>query len=243
MTWDKKLEEYKEIQHRREFLSKSMQTWGQIFIPLSTAIVSFFVAQFLMSNTTTLSTLNIWFLWVGWGSFLLAMVYWRSVVHHIDQQIVGMYPRMLELEKDLKFQIQASYYLRNLNPEAKKYLADLIKVPYEDLKNWDYRALKKHFLTNKLDSIYHNLLKVWDWFVLEENAPFTYKLSTIILGIRFVNYSVTSRGHRRQNVIITLLIVIWFVFLYRLDPLNGKFFLIALFIVYVFFRLISKLLQ
>lgn len=71
--------------------------------------------------------------------FTLCMVYWRWVVHHIDRQIVGMYLRMIELEKERKMETQTAYYYRNLNKKSIKYLASKLEVPFDELKNQDFR--------------------------------------------------------------------------------------------------------
>ena len=135
------IEEYKELQYLRGLWSSGMGGWGNIFVPLAAAIFAFFVTQYL---TTDCSGNNVIFLWVGWVLFLVVMLYWRLTVHHIDQQIVAMYPRMLELEGILGMEMQSSYYFNNLREKAKISLANKINISYDELKKWDYRIYKKH---------------------------------------------------------------------------------------------------
>lgn len=186
-----KLVEYQEIQHLRDLWSKGMGGREQIFIPLGAAIVSFFLT-FSLKFYLESPKIGIYFLLIGWGLFSLVMVYWRYLSHHVDQQIVGMYPRMLELEKDLEMETQASYYFRNLNQESKNYLArELGNVTSTEVNNWDYCTFKNYIRNQNLNKKPHDyLLSVWD---------------------KFKNHSVTSRGHAYGNILIASIIGIWLV--------------------------------
>lgn len=188
MKFKAKLVEYQEIQHLRDFWSRGMATREQIFIPLGAVIVSFFWTFYLTSpNNST----RIYFPIIGWVLFFAIMSYWRYLSDHVDQQIVGMYPRMLELEKDLGMEVQGSYYFGNLNRESKNYLAkELGNVTDTVVNNWDYRDLKDHIHKQKLTEEPHDyLLRVWK---------------------KFKKNSVTRRGHAFEEKLITLIIVIWF---------------------------------
>jgi hypothetical protein len=200
MTEKAKLVEYQEIQHLRDLWSKGMATWGQILLPISFAIVSYFLKMYIDSG-------NDKFLWVGWLLFLFVMLFWRVEVYLIDQQIVGLYPRLLEIESDCEMEAQASYYFRNLNRDAKNYLAkrlcdDVDNVTCTELRNWDYRALRKYISNKGMAKKPHDyLLEVWDEFKHDKWASW----------LPSVNYSVTGRGHIWKNFIIVIVIVIWFV--------------------------------
>ncbi|HEC93042.1 MAG TPA: hypothetical protein ENI51_08650 [Candidatus Atribacteria bacterium] len=177
------MDEYEQLQRLRELWSRAIMTWGQIFIPLGAAIIAFFVTQLLDFANRGWATP---FLFIGWTLFSLCMIYWRWIVHQIDRQIVGMYPRMLELEKERKMETQAAYYYRNLNKKSIKYLANKLEIPFEELKNKDFREFKRK-VAQKGDNPYDFLLDVWDKFLYD---------------------SVTSRGHSFQDWVVGILIVV-----------------------------------
>lgn len=208
--FEAKLVEYQELQHLRDIWSKGMGAREQIFIPLGAAIVSFFVTVYLKSLDGSSPDVKIYFLFIGWALFSLIMFYWRYLSHIVDQQIVGMYPRMLELESQLGMEMQASYYYRNLNLKAKNRLAEIVSgLTCEELKKWDYRKFKRYLSANKSNSPYYYLLKVWDDFVSVNNAPWFNKFLARCCRVHLMNYSVTSRGHAIQNVIIGCMIGFW----------------------------------
>lgn len=210
---DEPIYEYEQIQRLRELWSKAIMTWGHIFVPLGAAIIGFLVSQLPKFEC---SGRGCSFLLIGWCLFTGVMVYWRWVVRDIDNAIVSLYPRMLELEEKLGMELQASYYYQNLNEKAKKRLATYIGKDYDYLKDWDYRAfkdyIKKHEKNNS--SPHSFLLKIWDEFVLKDDY-FSEKLWINKLWIshitRPVNYSVTSRGHGPQNFVILVIIIAFFI--------------------------------
>lgn len=110
--------EYELIHKARISFSDAMIRWRQITLPLSAAIFSFFAG------------LRIDYWWVGWIVSMLLLIDWRYTERHIDQQIVGFYPRILQLEKELGMTFYSDYIFNNLNKnlcEAKrlqKYLPD-----------------------------------------------------------------------------------------------------------------------
>jgi len=105
--------EYELIHKIRMNWSDAMMRWRQISIPLCATIVSFFV----------LLNVKLWLL--GWFVGLCILLYWRFIEKHIDTQIVGFYPRILELEKELGMNFYSHYIFNNLNrrfPKAKSIL-------------------------------------------------------------------------------------------------------------------------
>ena len=173
------MDEYKEIQGLRALWWRSIMTWGQIFIPLGAAIISFFITQLLNFVDRGWGSP---FLLLGWALFTFCMVYWRWVAHNIDSQIVQMYPRMLELEKSLGMETQASYYYSNLHKRAKQQIAKRIGVQYGELKQMKYRDFVQKISAKQINS-YDLLLTVWDEF-----GP----------------KSVTSRGHKLQDCAVSV---------------------------------------
>jgi hypothetical protein len=174
------MDEYKQIQELRELRTRSIETWGRIFIPLGAGIVAFFVSQlggFVDRN------LGVGFLLTGWVLLFICMIYWRWVVHHIDEQIVGMYPRMLELERMTGMEIQTFYYFNNLNARGMQELAHTLGVERRDLQGLTYRQFRQR--VEPPDNIQDIFLNVWDR-----------------LEIR----SLRDRGHFPQNCAVGVII-------------------------------------
>ena len=178
------MEEYEQIQRLRELLSRQIMTWGQVLLPFGGAIIAFFVTR---------PNLNVGGLLIGWLLFFGCMVYWRWVVHHIDSQIVGMYPDMLRLDSVKGWQTQTRYYYNNLSKRSKDSLEDYI---WKDAsgqardKAADYDTFKK---------------------TAEDRQKSHYEL---LQGTFHAHgrKSVTSRGHAVQDVaalfIVSLFLVI-----------------------------------
>ncbi|MEA1893981.1 MAG: hypothetical protein U9N36_02015 [Euryarchaeota archaeon] len=124
------VDEYEEIQKLRQLWSRAIMTWNQIMIPLCAAIITFFVTQLLKFKEIGW---GFQFLLFGWILFTALIIYWRFLVHHIDHNIVGMYPRILELEKEKGMETQADYYFRDLNKKSKKKLADIMDVKFKEI--------------------------------------------------------------------------------------------------------------
>ena len=148
------MDEYEKVLRIWELRSRHIMTWGQILLPLSAAIVAFFVTQ-------AHNIFGIWdfsLLLIGWFVFLSVILYWRWVVHYIDRAIVNLYPTMLRLEKERGWQTQTVYYFNNLNWLSISFLAGRLRnvfTTYEDFQ----RLVKRR----KLDS-YNLLLEVWGEF-------------------------------------------------------------------------------
>jgi hypothetical protein len=134
------VDEYEEIQKLRQLWTGSIMKWNQLMIPLCTAIIAFFITQL-----PELMKINIafQFLLFGWFLLIIVIIYYRWLVHIIDDNIVGMYPRMLELEKEKGLEIQSDYYYRNLNNRSKNYLAQLIKIDCNQMNKLNFRDFKK----------------------------------------------------------------------------------------------------
>jgi hypothetical protein len=159
-------------------------TWTQIFIPLGAAIISFFLTQLPDFVDREWATL---FLCIGWGLLALCMIYWRWIVHRIDRQIVGLYPRILELEKERKMETQTSYYYRNLHIRSIRHLANMLGICPNELKNKDLRDFKRKM--NQKGDPYELLLAVWD---------------------KYLHKSVTSRSHYMQDFVVFIILAGFF---------------------------------
>ena len=183
------VDEYEEIQKLRQLWSRAIMTWNQIMIPLCAAIITLFVTQLLKFKEIGW---GFQFLLFGWILFTALIIYWRLLVHHIDHNIVGMYPRMLELEKEKGMETQADYYFRNLNKKSKRELADKIEVEFKEIKTYKFRDFKNKVKENdnKGKTPIDLLLEIWDE-----------------LGWK----SVTSRGHGIQNCTLGILIALFLI--------------------------------
>jgi len=175
------VDEYEQLHRLRELWSRAIITWAQIFVPLGAAIIAVFVSQLPSFADRGLGT---HFLLVGWVLFSSCIICWRCIAHRIDKQIVGMYPRMLELEKKSGMETQTAYYYRNLSRESKNYLADKLNIPFNEIKNQDFRGFKRK--VSQKGNAYDFLLEVWD---------------------KFRRKSVTCRGHVSQDGVGVALIV------------------------------------
>ena len=98
--------------------SDSIMRWRQISIPLAVAIIAFFLVL----------DIKLWFF--GWILGLLLLLYWWYIERRIDEQIVALYTRIIELEKEIGAGFYSQYIFNNLNrqlPEVEgmeEYLDD-----------------------------------------------------------------------------------------------------------------------
>ncbi|MFC2002919.1 hypothetical protein ACFLV4_03115 [Chloroflexota bacterium] len=176
------MDEYEQIQRLRELRTRSIETWGRIFIPLGAGIIALFVSQL---DKFVNRGWGFVFLFTGWMLLLICMAYWRWVVHHIDEQIVGMYPRMLELEREGGIETQTIYHFNNLHRHGRQELARTLGVEYAHLEVLTYRQVRERVAP--LDDMQDILLNVWDQ-----------------LGHR----SLTSRGHVGQDWAVAIILFV-----------------------------------
>ncbi len=172
------LEEYRYLQNLRESWARSITIWNQIFIPLGAGILAFFLSQIKNFGNSYYI-----FLFLGWGFFSLCLLYWRWVVHHIDKQIVNLYPRIIELEKELKIEIYTAYFYKNLSKRSIKYLSEKLKIPQSELRKKDFRYFKK--ISQPTFNHYDLIIEVWDTYFFK---------------------SVSSRGHLFQDILTIFVI-------------------------------------
>ena len=203
------VDEYEEIQKLRQLWSRAIMTWNQIMIPLCAAIITLFVTQLPKFKEVGW---GFQFLLFGWILFTALIIYWRLLVHHIDHNIVGMYPRMLELEKEKGRETQADYYFRNLNKTSKKELADKIEVEFKEIKTYKFRDFKNKVKENNNKETF---MTQRDTREHENNKVFSYQKTPIDLLLEIWDElgwkSVTSRGHGIQNWTLGVLIALFLI--------------------------------
>ena len=184
------MDEFEQLQRLRELWSRSIETWGQIVIPLGAAIVAYFL---------TLAADHCWdpcLLFVGWVVLAFCLAFWRLNVRHIDRQIVGLYPAMLRLEQERRWETQTRYYFNNLRWESLLFLGQQLGLTEQDTRarlegNYEYFRIEAR-------GHHHSLLRwVWDTRGYE---------------------SVGDRGHRWQNGLVIGLL------LFFLIPISWLFF-------------------
>ena len=129
------MNEYEYLQRLREMWSRSIMMWGQIMIPTGALIIAFFV--FLADS------INSWLLLLGWAIFTVCMIYWRRTAHHIDEQITGLYPRMIQLERENNWEIATRYCLDNLSSKSEKQLCHELGLSSKPIDYPSYENLTK----------------------------------------------------------------------------------------------------
>ncbi len=176
------MDEYEQVQRIREMWSRSIMIWGQVLIPLGAAIVAFFVS---IASTGGFDGSDFSFLIVGWAVFSICMFYWRWIVNNINNQVVGLYPIMLRIEKEKKWDIHSRYYFGNLSNISRKYLRHALGLEQVPRDFDDFVAEAKHGGKD----VYGLLSAMWS---------------------QYGTYSVDI-GHRKQNSSVVILIVLFLV--------------------------------
>ena len=171
-----KVAEYNEIQRLRVLYSNAMMSWNKIFFTAFAGIFAITLISYRTLNNVD-QVFRFFFYAILILIWLCCYFYWRLLVYgHIDTQITGFYRRLLELEKQLHFEILVSYLFNNLRSEAKK---KLIKNIHESNEKITFHEFKKKCET--LDLCYDLIINLWDDWPKEKGIP------------------VGSRGHNIQN--------------------------------------------
>ena len=148
-------DEYEELQKLRALWSKAIITRDYIFIPLVMGIVAVSLSQ--LPNFPV--EWRIPFL-VFEGILLTASaLYWRSLSRSTDKEIVRLYGRMIELEKQNEMDIQTKYFYANLKSEHRK---DINKKIGLDDKNSNFSKFKEAAEAKQKNYHYDLLLEKWN---------------------------------------------------------------------------------
>ena len=143
------LEEYKHLEETRKFRSQHIMDWMRIGMPVGGALFALFS---IIGESWLLILL-------GWILFITPIITWRFAVCHIDRQIVPMYPRMLEIERELRWTTNTVYYYNNLSRQARRNLEDRLGVDEGWINDHDFRQYLRQ--CGDRDS-YNLLLETWD---------------------------------------------------------------------------------
>jgi len=179
-------DEYAEIQKLRALWSKAIVTRDYIFIPLVMGIVAVSLSQ--LPNFPPEWRLP----FLGFEGILLtvALFYWRRVNLDTDEGIVGLYGRMLELEKEKKMDIHTKYYYSYLKDEHRENINEKLGI---DKDNRSFTKFRENAESKQKG--YHYDLLIEKWNELERD-------------------SVKSRGHGVHNAFAIGLSVAYWVLLY-----------------------------
>jgi len=148
-------DEYEELQKLRALWSKAIINRDYIFIPLVLGIISVSLSQ--LPNFPPE-----WrFAFLTFEGILLtfAVVYWRYLSSVTDKGIVGLYGRMLEIEKRDKMDTQTQYYYRHLKSECRKEINKKIGL---DLENSNFIKFREMAEAKQEEYHYDLLLDVWN---------------------------------------------------------------------------------
>lgn len=154
-------DEYNQIQQRRQLFSGFIMDWLRVMVPVGGGLFGFFswLGQRLAQDT---SQSYFWLLPLfGWLLFAIAMITWRAVVHHIDRQIVAMYPRMLELEQRRGWFVDTIYYYNNLSRHAGRVLMGFVQLQDDQPERRNFRLYVNACRRSGQDP-HDLLLRVWD---------------------------------------------------------------------------------
>jgi hypothetical protein len=123
----------------------------------------------------------------GWVLFTASLGTWRIASIKIDTQIVLLYTRYLELERQLNMEIQTRYFFNHLTDDTKRELSKSMNQCLDkSVKEWTYEEFKTASQGNNPlnpNQFYDELLGVWR-----------------TRGRRCV----TSRGHGELNLVAFL---------------------------------------
>jgi hypothetical protein len=215
MESNNQFREYQQIQELRKMWSGYIMDWMRIGVPVGGVIFGLFSYLGQINNN------GYWFLPIlGWIIFVIPMIMWRIMAHHIDRNIVEMYPRMLELEGQLEWEIHATYCYNNLRKSRlRKSLEDILKhegkFENSGLEHLNYRQYKE--ICGGRENAYKILLRVCDKYghssftsrghVPQDWAVVFIGLVTLILA-SFLTYSLNDNGNFCAFILIVVLIAV-----------------------------------
>jgi len=195
------MNEYKHVQELRQTWSGFIMDWLKIMVPVGAAFDGLF--SYLGVRNTVDPNYFCVFPVVGWLLFVIPLITWRVVVHYIDRQIVGLYPRMLELEQQMPPQIEppmpppwhthAAYYFNNLTQQAKEFLLlKILALPKDRAHALCYRQYRQ-ICVEREENLHQLLLKVWDEYGYSSVISRGHKIQDLAVGfICFVSFSIAG---------------------------------------------------
>jgi len=131
-------------------------------------------------------------------------LYWRWLSLATDNGIVGLYGRMLELEKEKKMDIHTKYYYSYLKSEHRKEINNKIGIDNNNTNFANFRNAAE----SKREGYHYDIL-IEKWNELERE-------------------SVTQRGHEIHNAFSIGLVVAYWLLLYLITTYFSDFLMIEI---------------
>jgi hypothetical protein len=183
-------EEYKQIYEHRKLWSGIIMDWLKLMIPIGGFLFAFFSYLSEINKVYNPCFYICVLPYLGWLLFVVPLFIWRIVARHIMRQITLLYPRLLQLEENLKWEIDTAYIYNNLSKnglnELKTYLKSKGYSNNNDSDGLPERlnyAVYQNTCRGLNISVYKPLLHVWEK-----------------LGYN----SVGSRGHIAQDIMVAI---------------------------------------
>lgn len=183
------MEEYEQTIKLRELWTRSIMIWGQVLIPLGAAIIAFFV---YLTARDGFSSNDFSTLLIGWFLFAICMFYWRWIVHHLDEQTIELYPVIIKLESEKKWETNTRYFYNHLSEKSKKRLTH--ELGMESLPNIYDDFVDEVSKKSKVKKVSE---KGADQYVLLRDCWRRY-------GIK----AVSDRGHKPQDIAVDIIITL-----------------------------------
>jgi len=193
-------DEYEELQKLRALWSKAIVTRDYIFIPLVMGIVAVSLSQ--LPNFPPE-----WrFPFLIFEGLLLTFsaLYWRWLSISTDNAIVGLYGRMLELEKEKRMDIHTKYYYSNLKSEHRKDINKKIGIDVDNKNFANFRNAAE----SKSEGYHYDVL-IEKWNELEKK-------------------SVEHRGHEIHNAFSIGLVAAYWFLLYLITTYFSEFLMLEI---------------
>ena len=182
------LEDYKEIQRRRELWSNVITSRDRLFFPLAIAIFAFLGTR--LPAFITMQIEHFAFVWGGILLFILLGV-WRGLSIHVDRHIVMMYEDEVKKEKELNYHSRTQYIYENLSKRSREHIAKLMGRGRKEIENYKYEQFAETCKSIK-----------------RENYETHYDY--IVAALQTHRYcSVGSRGHWIWHLSAISLIILW----------------------------------
>jgi hypothetical protein len=183
------MDEYEQTIKLRELWTRSIMIWGQVLIPLGASIISFFI---YLTAEDGFSSNDFDTMLIGWFLFAVCMLYWRWIVHHIDEQIIELYPVIIRLESEKRWETNTRYFYNNLSEKSKKRLTHelgLESLPriYDDFVDEVSKKSKVRKVSEKGFDHYSLLLDCWR---------------------RYGVQTISDRGHKVQDMAVDIIIAL-----------------------------------
>lgn len=178
-------DEYSELQKLRALWSKAIITREYIFIPLVLGIITASLSQLPNFPFEWISP----FLTIEGIMLIIAVIYWRTLTWYTDRDIVRLYGRMLEIEREEGMDIQTQYFYQHLKGKHREKINQEIGLNSDNKNFIKFRQKAKEKNEKKH---YELLLGIWN---------------------DFGSKSVGTRGHFIHTVVAIVIVATYWILL------------------------------